>query len=207
MGIMFAKVYFDAAPGLGQIVAALETMTGLSVICKERATENSDVREFDALLAFRDFPGLAIEICAYRPGAVQKNMEAMGVDKMPFSKIVDGNEPPGAQGVYLRGYMGQERTLLCATCLAMERLGGRMKGEVSQEMRKKYGGSITSQELRARHRAKARRNWLNLLVGLITMPIWLLWFLFSMSYYIITLPRRIRRARKMVAEQFPGQFD
>ena len=196
MGIVVQQVTFDdRVPEAARVGDMLTRMIGLPVTVSE---SDSEVRGtlFELLrLAFSRFPNDFIELTAYRPGAVKEHLQQVGIAASPIANAVQGvNEPPGTQAVYVTGYLGQEPTLLFATVLALEALGGRPRTSLPEEIRREYGARISVTELDRRHRTLRRQQRLGWLLGVISLPILVpMWFL-SLMWGLATLPWRIGKA-------------
>jgi hypothetical protein len=104
------------------------------------------------------------------------------------------NEPAGNQAVYLRGYMGQEPTLLLVTILALEDLGGRPRHPIGEVERRQYGTPITPAQLEERRRKLARQLWPIVVVSVLLLPLaiplWLVGF-------VLMMPWRVWKANKL----------
>jgi hypothetical protein len=125
MGVVVSEVVFDGeAPELSAIADKVTELSGLPLSV---ADGDGDLYDLHAHLAFACAPETQLEVHAYPAGAVKEFYhQTFGDADLPFARCVQGlNEPAGTQAVYLRGYIGQEPTLLFVTILTLEALGGR----------------------------------------------------------------------------------
>ena len=182
---MSSQVIFDErAPGLERIAEQVTEISGLPVSITDRLKEFPDPSsDFDGTLAFTCVPQSWIELRAYRPEEVRKFYhESVGDPdlRLPMARCVHGlNEPSGTQTVYLRGYINQEPTLLFVTLLALEKLGGRPRHPIPDDIRRGYSVRITETELEKRCRKAGRQAWLGAAVAIVMLPVLIpLWVLF-----------------------------
>lgn len=175
MGVVINEVAFQGrAPQLSDIADKITEVSGLPLSVTESGEDvKGDLYDLHGYLAFACAPEQQLEIHAYRGGAVRKLCEEMfGNVRLPIRKCVQGtNEPAGTQSVYLRGYIGQELTLLATTTLALEALGGRPKHPVGDEERREYETPITPAQLEERRRKVAKQMQPVAVVGLLLLPV------------------------------------
>jgi hypothetical protein len=210
MGIITEEVRFEGqAPDAARIADKVKEIIGLPIILHESGPEmRCDFHSLHAQLAFARFPKQRVELTAYRPGAVQELQKRNGTDTLPFARAVQGaHERPGTQTVYMRGYIGQELTIIFATMLALEALGGHLREPVSEEMRREYGSRIATAELERRQRKVERQSLLTLLLGTILLPILLPLWAASIVWHLVKIPWRIRKAIKLVRSQSDRPLD
>jgi hypothetical protein len=195
MGVVVAEVVFDGqAPGLSRIA---EKVTELSELALSVTESGADVKaglyDLHASLAFVCAPKVRLELYSYRSGAVKEfYQQTFGDAGFPFARFTQGlNEPPGTQAVYLRGYVGQEPTLLVVTELALEALGGRPRESIPKEIRQEYGAPVSAAQLEERLRKVARQVWLGLLMGVVLLPLLIPLWLFGVLWGLMSLPWRI----------------
>ena len=195
MGVVLQEVAFPArAPDLRRIAEEVRARSGLEVSVTESGeAERGDIYDFHAQLAFVCAPEERIEVYTLRPGA------ALEPYKIAFAdfKISSANaqsrsagfagksaapaiglpEAEGPQVVYLKGLWEQELTLLFATQMALERLGGVSPFPLSDQQRSEYDRSLTAAELMERRRAfRVRQKWGRVLWVLL-LPITIPWTL------------------------------
>ena len=197
MGIISYSVTFDAmAPRLTLVGERVSHLTGLAVSVVD-ADAAEATRAQDARFHFAFDAGYTISVYTYRPGAIAEFCErALGRMVPIIGRSVDGmSEPAGSQAVFVRGYVGQEPTLLLATVIALETLGGTADPPLADADRDQYGRRITEAELRRRRR---RLGWrvgafsaLGVAAIILSSPYWI-------SRALIDVPARIWRARKIV---------
>ena len=194
MGMVFADVMFqDRAPPLSDICTRITDICSLPVVVLESNAD--EMHDLDATIAFECVPDIPLEILVYRPGAVVEFCDDT-FDEPTLSSfmknIVQGvNEPAGTQTVYLRGYIGQEPTLMITTELALESLGGTSSHAMADDDRQEYGKPISESELKERYR-KTERQMRRLAFTTVAMlplliPMWILGCVWS----IIMSPFRI----------------
>lgn len=175
MGIVFDEVVFQGrAPPLSAIVDKITELSGLPLTVTESgAGVKGELYELHGYLAFACAPEQQIEIHVYRDGAVQKLCKEMFGDvHLPIAQYVQGNnEPVGTQSVHLRGYLGQEPTLLIMTTLALEALGGSSRHPLGEEERRQFGTPISPAQLEERRRKVARQGWLLAVACLLLLPV------------------------------------
>ena len=174
MGIVAQEVVFRGrAPRLSEIADKVAELSGMPLSAAESAADvQGDLYDLHGRLAFACAPGEQVTIYAYRGGAVRTLCDEMfGNVHLPMAEWVQGNnEPAGTQSVYLKGYAGQEPTLLAAITLALEALGGRPKDALSREWRE-YGAPVTPALLEDRRRKWAKGMWLGVAAGLLLAPL------------------------------------
>lgn len=202
MAIVTEKARFKTpAPRLKQIADTITEICGLPVTVEESGAEiKGGLYDFHAHLAFSSEPKDKLEIHAYIPGIVQKNYEQMRAGEMgEFApKAQEWDEPSEFQTVHLQIYLGQEPTLLMVTALALEKLGGEIKKPFSEEMRQEFGGKLTPEILRERHKKMRRQMLLPGLLFWVTMPVWLVYKLLTS---IVTMPYGIWKAYRFAKEK------
>lgn len=188
MGVVVSEIVFDGeAPELSAIADKVAALSGLPLSVAE---EDGDLYDLHAHLAFACAPQIQLEMHTYRAGAVkQLYQQTFGDVDLPIARCVQGlNEPAGTQAVYLRGYIGQEPTLLIVTILALEALGGRPRHPIGEEERRQYGSPITPAQLEERQRKLSKQMRLIVVVGLLLLPVLLpLWLI----GFFVLLPWRI----------------
>ena len=203
MGMLFAHVAFnERAPSLSEICDKIEEITSLSVVVLEQ--NSNELHELNARIAFKCAPENEIELLAYRPGAPGRFCDETFVEpshSLVMKSIVQGaNEPSGTQTVYLRGYMGQEETLMHVAKLALATLGGMPRIKISDDARRIYGRRITADELDARYREMVRQNqwatWFTIVMLPLLIPFWIIGCLWG----LMTIPYRIYRAIRILKQ-------
>jgi hypothetical protein len=198
MAVVTTEVGFDGqAPELYRIAVKVAELSGLTLSVTESGTEvKGDLYDLHGYLAYTCAPEQRLELWTYRAGAVRRFCEeTFGNVELPMARCVRGvNEPAGTQAVYLRGYLGQEPTLLVMTTLALEALGGRPREPITDEERREYGTSITPAQLQARQRRLARQLWPTVVVGCLLLPLLIpLWVV----AVLVTMPWRIWKANQL----------
>lgn len=207
MGIHVFKVTFDApAPTAAAIAARVTELVGLPLILRESPPEiRGTLHDLHAQMAIEAYPKSEIELTAYRVGAVKEHLRLTGMDALPIANAVQGaNEVLGEQTVYVRGYVGQEPTLLLATTLALESLDGRLSEPMSEDIRHEYGRSISLDELRRRHRKVQKQGLLTLVVGMLLLPVLVPIWIATLCWHLITMPHRIWKAQQFAKKHFSG---
>ena len=184
---------------MSDISDKITELSGLPLsITESGADVKGELCEMHGYLAFACAPDQALEIHAYRGGAVRRLCNEMfGNVRPPMAERVQGiREPAGTQSVYLRGYLGQEPTLLAATALALEALGGRPKHPIGDETRRQCGTPITPAQLAERRRKYARQMRSVAMVGLLLLPVmiplWIVWLVAMMPWRVWKAYRRYR---------------
>lgn len=167
MGIILQEVAFPArAPDLRRIAEEVHARSGLEVSVTESSEEvKGDLFDLYAQLAFACAPEERIVVFTYRSGVVRTPYEGAWENPKPRpaglerkaskgAKAMVG--PEGKQVIYLRGQAEQEQelTLLFATQLALERLGGVSPFPLTDQQRSEYDRPFTAAEL-----APRRREW------------------------------------------------
>src|SRR5262249_30733362 len=158
--------------------------------------------------SFAAAPEEQLEVFSYRPGAAKKfyNDHLEGFDQLPIAKHATGlNEPEGTQVVYLRSYVGHEPTLMMATLIALEALGGRSHSPLTDEVRREFGTPITEKELALRRKKLQtqfkRATWLFVLMLPITIPLFLLQLLVMIAIMPWTLWKAWRQVNQFEEQQ------
>jgi hypothetical protein len=215
MGIVLQEVTFDGpAPTAAMIAARMTERVGLPVIVRESpaaaaaaaAVDRGGLYDLAAWIAFEMYPKAEIELTAYRAGAVKEHLRRCGMDALPIANVVQGvNEAAGTQTVYVQGYVGQEPTLLLATTLALESLGGRLGEPMSDELRREFGRVVSGDELRRRHRKVGRQGLMALAGGVLLLPVLVPVWTVEMAWQVGMLLRRLRKARRRVKKHLSGQ--
>jgi hypothetical protein len=198
MAVVTTEVAFDGpAPELYRIAVKVAELSGLTLSVTESGTEvKGDLYDLHGYLAYACAPEQRLELWTYRAGAVRKFCEETFRDaELPITRWVRGmNEPAGTQAVFLRGYLGQEPTLLVMTTLALEALGGRPREPISDEVRLEYGVPITPAQLQTRQRTLARQLWPTVVVGCLLLPLLIpLWVV----AVLVTMPWRLWKAKQL----------
>ena len=203
MGIVFDQVRFDGrAPELSEIASKVTELCGLPLIVEQSdANEKGNLYDQHGHFAFACVSQEQVEIHSYRPGAVRAFYdEFTDCVELPSEKFVTGlNEPAGTQAIYLTGFVGLE-TLMTVTLLALESLGGRPRGPISDETRREYGGSITEADLLKRRRQLHRQVRSAGLILLLMLPVTLPIFVLGLFMHLVTMPWRLRRAWKLTKD-------
>lgn len=199
MGITTAAVRFSgSAPSLPDICSAITDITSLPVVVIESSED--ELCGLFADIAFQCAPEQTLEITVHRPGAVDRFCDESfeGPADAAFMKqfVTGANEPPGTQTVHLRGYVGEEPTLMFTTELALAALGGTPSSEIPAEERADFARPITEAQLADRHRRAQRQVrkgfWLIVLMLPVLIPLWLL----GAIWFVVTMPVTIWRARR-----------
>jgi hypothetical protein len=201
MGLVVAQVVFDGqAPELSRIAEKVTELSGLPLSVKDSGADlKADLYHLHAHLAFACEPKTQLELHSYRAGAVKEfYRRTCGDAPLPMAQYVQGlNEAPGTQTVYLRGYVGQEPTLLFVTQLALEALGGRPRHPLSEELRREYGTPITATQLAARRRKMEKQLLATALVGVVLLPVLIPLWLLGFALALVLMPWRIGKAYKL----------
>jgi hypothetical protein len=221
MSLVVGNVTFTGkAPGAAEIAAKVEAISGLPVVFTNQESDFAYLYDFHGHLAFACAPEERLEISCYRPGEAKKYYNQMfdGYEDLPTAKYAQGlNEAAGTQVVYLRSYLGLEPTLLMATTIALESLGGRPYDPITEEVRREFGVPITEKQLEER-RTKLRKQFeraafwhtwllplhllllfLHLLVAFVMLP-WKLWKVWG-TYKEVAAKRAHREFMKSIPER------
>jgi hypothetical protein len=202
MGVVVSEVSFDVkAPELSRIADKVTELSGLPLSVTESGADvKGNLHDLHAYLAFACYPEARLELDSYRPGAVKEfYQQTLGDTCLPMAKYVQGlNEAPGTQTVYLRGYVGQEPTLLFVTQIALESLGGRPRNPISEEVRREYGTPITVSQLDTRRRKVRKQAQAAALVGVLLLPVLIPLWLVGFVLFVVMLPWRMWKAYKTV---------
>lgn len=198
MGMVFDEVTFDGrGPTVDELAAKITEICGLPVNVQAPGPGDLDIYDQHAYLSFTATPEEQLEVISYRPGAAKKfyNDFMEGFEDLPTAKYAVGlNEPPGMQIVHLRSFVGHEPTLMMATVLALEALGGRPRSPITDDIRREYGTPITEVQLAERrkklHDEFRRAAWIGMLMLPITIPL----FMFSLLVRLVLLPWQIGMA-------------
>ena len=180
MGMMLGWVVFeDDAPPLSEICSTVTELCGLPVVVLE-STED-ELHDSYATVAFACAPAVPLTVFTYRR-RVSTYMK----------KFVEGtNEPLGTQTVYLEGFVGQERTLIVATELALESLGGIPYHAIPDDDRQEFGKQISESELEERHVEMKRQMQKIARTTVLMLPIIILMWIIVSAWTLVTTPFRI----------------
>jgi hypothetical protein len=204
MGVVVSEVSFDGqAPELSRIADKVTELSGLPLSVTESGADvKGNLHDRHAYLAFAYYPEARLELDSYRPGAVKEcYQQTLGDTRLHMAKYVQGlKEAPGTKTVYLRGYVGQEPTLLFVTQLALEALGGRPRYPISDEVRREYGTPITVSQLEARRRKVRKQAQAAALVGVLLLPVLIPLWLVGFVLFVVILPWRMWTAFKTVQQ-------
>ncbi len=179
MGIMLGHVEFDdRAPPLADICSAATEICGLPVVVLE--STDDEIHDSIATIAFACAPDVPLTVYT--------------------SSGVFGSQPAGTQTVCLEGFLGQERTLIVATALALESLGGVPYGGISDDDRQEFGKQISESELEARQREAERQARKLARTTVFMLPILIPMGIIVTVWSLITAPFefwwRLRRHKK-----------
>jgi hypothetical protein len=185
------------APAASAVAETVAARSGLEVLLDETGPEiHGRLYDLHAHLAFAGFPKDRVQIHAYRPSGVKEHLQTTGVSDLPIANVVQGaNELPGAQTIYLEGFVG-EPTLFFATILALERLGGRFDKPLADDERLKYDRPLTLGELKQRHEKTRRRAFFASLLFVILLPLLLPLYALGIVWTVLTVPWRILKAHR-----------
>ena len=203
MGLVFDQVSFDGrTPNLTQIAETVAELTQLPVVVEESDAElKQDLYDQHGHIAFACAAKELLELFSYRSGAVRQLCDDMfdGVD-VPIAKHVTGlNEPPGTQTLYLRGAVGLE-TLMGATRVALEALGGRPRHPLDDETRRYYGRPVSEAELMERLRQLRRQVQRATVLWVLLLPVTLPLFLVGLILSLVMMPWRLWKAWRIAKE-------
>jgi len=193
--MVFDEVTFDGrGPTVDALAAKISELSGLPVSVQAPGPGDLGIYDQHAYLFFVAMPEEQLEVFSYRRGAAKKfyNDFMEGFENLPTAKYAVGlNEAPGTQVVYLRSFVGHEPTLMMATVLALEALGGRTRSPITDDIRREYGTPITEQQLAERrkklHKELRRAAWIGMLMLPITIPL----FIFGLLFRLVLLPWQI----------------
>jgi hypothetical protein len=206
MGIVTAEVAFDGrAPDLRHIADKIRELTGLAVsVTGSEAGLKGNLFDQHGYLDFACAPGSQLELHTYRARAVRElHDQTFGDARLPTAKFVKGlNEPPGTQTVYLWGFVGQEPTLLFATQIALEALGGRPLHPIPEEVRREYGRAIHAAELEHRRRKLTKQMRPAVMVMILLLPLLIpLWF----AAFVLMMPWRVWKVSQLYHRNREGR--
>jgi hypothetical protein len=205
MGLVRVKITFEnAVPALSVIRDTITQRVGLPLIITEH---HGELYELNAKIGFASFPKETLEATVYRSRTVQEHLKQAGVSEMPIAKFVEGaNEAPGTKTVYIRWFSGGEPTLVFATILALEALGGRLDNNpCSDKDRREFGKAITTSELIRRRKKVRNRNLRALPLWIVFAPIAILLSAAWICWMICSMPWRIRKLRRAMKAYTPGK--
>ena len=187
MNILLHEVAFPSrAPDIPRIAEEIRARSGLEVsITESSAAEKGNTYDVHAQLAFACAPEDRIAVYTLRPGAVVDRYKiAFADDSTRPARWTESsappNEAPEAQGphmVYLKGLWEQELTLLFATQLALERLGGDSIFPLINPQRSEYDRPFTAAELDQRRRAWASKVKWGRVLWVLLLPVTIPWTL------------------------------
>ena len=208
MGLVQQLIRFEgpSVPDIDRIAAAVTALCGLAVRI-ERPAEPSKLQELEAHLAFEAEPGNALEISAYRPGAVRKHIEASmpgdSDDARLFRRVMiptlsGADETEEFRTVRLQMTMGQEETLLLVTALALESLGGKIQSQWPSDLRERMTRPLSPAELRRRSRAASARTWAAAAMIVLFLPFTMLW---TVLHALLTFPAKRRRTERWLQQE------
>ena len=195
MGIMFAKISFEEhVPPFSDICSQITEICGLPVIVLGLLDDK--LYDLHAAIAFECAQDVTLELIAYRQGAVGQFCEdACDEERILgtlLKNVVQGaNEPIGTQSIYLRGYLGQDTTLMNTTKLALESLGGIPTEPISDEDQSNFGRTICKSELRERHNTMKREMQKVFIVNVLMLPLLIPFMVVSLIWFLITMPFRL----------------
>lgn len=197
MGLMLAVATFqDEPPTPDAICAAISSISSLTAIVVDEIAD--EMCTFKASIAFECATDLPLEVCAYRTGSVADFCEETFDDEASCPPIMDVMQDPNGssdtQTVRLEGYIGQERTLMATSQLALESLGGTFSIPIDEQDRKKYGTKISKSILASRRRETERQMQKTSLLYLALSPIFILLGIASFLWFTITTPIKLYRA-------------
>jgi hypothetical protein len=178
MGKALVEATFPApAPKAAAIAARVTDLVGLPLIVSESSSEfRGRLYDLHARVAFAAYPKEEVTLSAYRP-----SVDRAGMATGPLADVVQGSrEVAGTQKVYIEGYVGQEPTLLFATLLALEALGGHLTESVSEEERRNYGRTISPEELGRRYHKTQRKGLVAVTGGVIVAACSIIWWSLGM---------------------------
>ncbi len=177
MGITSAEVAFPhRAPSLSDICAKATEICSLPVVVLESHTDK--LLELDASIAFECAQDRPLELFTYRQGFV--------------AGFLGVREAADTQTVHLRGYAGEEPTLMITTRLALESMGGTSSRDIPDDDRREFGQTITESELKERLReAKSRMRRLGWTL-ILMLPVLIPLFAVVLVWDLVTTPFRRR---------------
>ena len=202
MGLWWQKVKFqDDVPDGASIKAAIERLTGLAVAVRENIPAARHPGAFAYTVSFECSPGNAIDIECHGPDGLLEDAddrlalfkpEDSGLDRLdPVAPSKRHRAPEcGKQActVRLEGYVAQEPTILYATILALESLGGVPDSPLSDETRNRYAVPVSRAALRCREWRMGLVGILLMLAAVVVAPFLFLW-------HLLRLPFELRRMR------------
>ncbi|WP_254508904.1 hypothetical protein [Anatilimnocola floriformis] len=195
MTLVVANATFAGpAPSLAEICAEIEKICGQPVIAKDHGEH--ELREWSADIAFACTPNNTIEIYVFSPEKLAAfNADFFG-ELMAAARLKKLNDNGPSRTVNLRGYLGQELTLLGMAELALENLSGKLQFPFSSERRAELNQPITAKELVSRRRRAGRQSSMTNLVLAFALPIVVIW---SIAVALIRLPFNLWRAWRMLS--------
>jgi len=208
MTLLWQNVRFEGptVPDLERIASAITSICGLAVRI-EHPTEPSPLLDLEADLAFEAFPLNTLEISAYRPGAVRRDIEqTMPGDsddarlyRRVMSRTVTGaDETDKFRTVRLQIVMGQEPTLFCIAALALESLGGTLNSPFPPDLREEMLRPLTVEELHRRSRKAGWTAGIRTALILLFLPFSILW---GILQALVTFPAQRRRTERWLQQE------
>jgi hypothetical protein len=151
MGIVTQSVRINGqAPPLQRIIDEINRIAGLPLHVEESNAEvKGGVFDLHARIAFNCLRSHDIQVYTYQPGAVQSVIQGAGRSGPGLARVIEGGrEPPGTQTVVLLGYAGQELSIMYATVLALESLGGTAGTPVDPKIREEFATVRSAKQLK-----------------------------------------------------------
>jgi hypothetical protein len=193
MGIVLQRTVFAGEPpSLTAIAESLERVTGLAAAVEDtRLADGASLYALHARVAFACDPAESVTVYAYPPGAVKAFCGEAFADSPPWmTNVVEGvHDTPERRTVYVRGYAGQEPTLLVAMDAALEALGGAPE-PLSRDAIEPFDVRVTPAELVRRRRKNRRQGYWMMAV---VVPITLIALPISLVWAVVTMPWRVWR--------------
>jgi hypothetical protein len=146
MGLVKGEARFPGdPPGLEAIAERVTARSGLQAVAE--ALEDYDgFYQLHGRIGFTCALQTTVEVYCYSPEQRQRNVELFAEAGLVSPEATKTPPRPGSV-VHLKSFIGVEPTLLFQTELALEELGGTLRGPFPEDMRQEYGGPLTEAEL------------------------------------------------------------
>ena len=186
---MHSTVLFDdRVPPLAEICSKVTEICSLPVVVLESTTE--ELCDWQATIAFACAQDSPLKLSVHQTTVCQLREET--------SSAPAHNPPIRSIAVDLQGHLGQERTLIVTTELALESLGGAPWEGIPDNDRREFAKPISELELRARRREMERQMRRVALTTILMLPV-----LVPMGclWLFVTVPWRLWRCCRSFARR------
>jgi hypothetical protein len=200
-------------PSIDTIVAHVSQLTGLNVIIIKQFED--EFNEYSADLAFEEFPENYFSVSVNRPDELnisfmeEAEAEYHDFDKKQIEEKFNPSPKYKKQLVEVRGYLGQETTLLNALLDTLKDLGGRQQRYLEKNDNLKINEyPVCRHELRERLRKNTRNSFLMIFVYIIMSPLILAYIVLIIIVTLITFPFELYKNSgiiKKMKHKFPDK--